>query len=586
MQRFAQLFHTLDTRSQPPDQIEALCQHWAHTPPADAAWAVYLLTGGRLRRLLTLGELRRWAPAWAGVDDWLFEASHQAVGDLAETIAHLLPPPDPHTAPPAVRGLSAWMHTRLLPAHALPPPARPSTLKAWCDELEAPARLVLLKLVTGTWRTGVSRQTVIQSLAWHAGLPPTLVAERMQGYTDTPTHLGATDFERLIAPCPEGASQGIQPLPFSPAHALVHAPQDLGPPSDWLVEWKLDGLRAQCVRRDGRSGVWLRHDTLGNDAFPDLIGTLQAWPDGTVLDGEILPVQAMATPARAAPEQPDPAWPLPFRPAPLATLHKRLQRQRIGPSVLAECPVRFVPHDVLVWQGQDLRDWPQHQRRALLEQHAAPACGLAPSPRLSSTDWQQCVQWHNQARARGMQGLMLKRRDARYGAAALHHAGHVGHTGPWLAWKLEPMTVDAVLLYAKAAPARHAGTGIDGTFAVWSRAPRDEAEATQVAEAIATRQPPQTGGLQLVTFTQALIDLGEDADQALAQLIRQTTVDKFGPVRSLRPTQVFELGFEGIAPSARHKCGLTLRAPRVLRWHPDAALSQAGTLDELRHRLP
>ena len=595
MHRFAQLFHELDASTATRDKLAALQRYWSHAPAADAAWAAYVLSGGRPRRAVSVGDMRRWAAQRAGIDDWLFEASYQAVGDLAETIAHLLPAPvrrdDLH--------LSDWFEQRLLPLQGLSPEARLANLSEWCDGLDAAQRFVLFKLMGGGWRVGVSRQMVTRSLAEHAHLPVTLVAQRMMGYADARVRPDAAAFLALVAPADAvgDALRGTQPYPFFLAHGLDEAePADnadpvtaqangpnaphpvLGDIHDWLVEWKFDGIRAQAVRRDGEAGLWSRGEELLSEAFPEWITAMRAWPDGTVLDGELLAVRTDAAPDGATDTSASPPA-LPCRPAPFAALQKRILRKRVTPALQAEVPVQFVPYDVLEWQGMDLRQRPQHERRRLLDQVVAPACGLAPSPLLPAADVAALAAWRSQARALGVEGLMLKHRDARYGT------GRTRSGGVWLKWKLAPMTVDAVLIYAQAGHGRRANLFTDHTFAVWNRPPRDATEVQAVQDAIAARQPPQEGALQLVTFAKAYSGLSDEELRAVDKVIRQTTVDKFGPVRSLRPTLVFELGFEGIAPSTRHKSGLAVRFPRILRWRLDKPLHEADTLDALRQWL-
>lgn len=571
MERFAQLYQALDSSTSTRAKLDALKAHWARAEPADAAWAVYFLSGGRPRRALTLAEMRQWAAQAAGIDDWLFEASYQVVGDLAETISHLLPAPTRRDAAP----LHEWALTRLPALRHHTAEGRKALLAEWCEGLDALERFVLFKLIAGGWRVGVSKQLIIRSLAEHAQLPPTLVAQRMMGYTDASRSPDAPAFLRLIAPAePElDGPQGIQPFPFFLAHALDAEPASLGTLPDWLIEWKFDGIRAQIVHRGGQTGIWSRGEELLTDAFPDLIAALSHMPDGTVLDGEIIAL------AHGATEQAPPSPLGGLRPAPFAQLQKRILRKRLTAALLAEVPVAFVPYDVLQWRHRDLRTLPQHARRQLLEDEVAPSCGLQPSPLVHARDWDELALLRRSARHHGVEGLMLKHREARYGR------GRTRSDGVWLKWKLDPMTVDAVLIYAQAGHGRRANLYTDHTFAVWSRPPVDAAEAQSVVDAIAARQPPRAGALQLVTFAKAYSGLTDAELSAIDKVIRQTTVDKFGPVRSLRPSLVFELGFEGIAESPRHKSGLAVRFPRILRWRVDKPLHEADTLGHLRQWL-
>ncbi|MFN3617224.1 MAG: ATP-dependent DNA ligase [Aquabacterium sp.] len=564
MQGFAQLFLNLDASTSTRHKVEALQRYWREAPPADAAWAVYFLAGGRPRRGLSTTALRQWAAQAAGVDEWLFEASYAVVGDLAETMAHLLPHGHTRDDTP----LHRWMTERLLPWRERPLDEQLSQLSTWVQALTPTERFVLFKLIGGGWRVGVSRQLVIRSLAEHAGLPAPVVAQRMMGYTDAQHQPTAHDFEQLVSPEPSTA-QGLQPYPFFLAHPLDGLPDN--PVNDWMAEWKFDGIRAQIVRRQGNTGLWSRGEELLNEAFPDLLERCQHWPDGTVLDGEIV-VRDDLPPS---PQGTMPLLPWNWRPAPFARLQTRIRRKQVTRAVLREHPVEFVPYDLLEWQGQDLRRQPQSARRTMLE-HLAPTLGLTPSPLVPADDWPDWQAQRLRARDAGLEGLMLKHRDARYGT------GRTRSDGVWLKWKLDPMTVDAVLVYAQAGHGRRANLYTDYTLAVWNRPPVDEAEVQAVLDAIAARQPPSPGGLQLVTFAKAYSGLTDEELRAVDKVIRQTTVERYGPVRSLRPSLVFELGFEGIGPSPRHKSGVAVRFPRILRWRTDKRLQDADTMTTLQ----
>lgn len=576
MHRFAQLYQELDASTSIRRKLDALRRYWQDAPAADAAWAVYFLAGGRPRRTLSSTALRQWAADRAGVSDWLFEVSYQTVGDLAETIALLLPAlPVRDTTP-----LSVWMTERLLPWRTQPPEQQWTTLSTWMSSLDPTQRFVLIKLIGGGWRVGVSRQLVVRSLAEHTGLPVPLVAQRMMGYTDSRHVPNAAAYEALVAPPAATAGDegqacppGIQPYPFFLAHPMDELPAEA--PDAWLAEWKFDGIRAQIVRRHGETGIWSRGEELLNEAFPDLLALAASWPDGTVLDGEIVVRDETVVPLPAD----SPLAALGWRPAPFARLQTRITRKQITRRLLDEHPAAFIPYDLLEWQCADLRALPQAARRTRLEAVAA-ALGLIASPLVRAPDWTGLAAQRAGARTAGLEGLMLKQAEARYGM------GRTRSDGVWLKWKLDPMTVDAVLVYAQAGHGRRANLYTDYTFAVWNRPPANDAEVQAVQEAIAAREPARPGALQLVTFAKAYSGLTDTELQAVDKVIRQTTVDRFGPVRSLRPTLVFELGFEGIGASPRHKSGLAVRFPRILRWRTDKPLREADTLADLQRWLP
>ena len=576
MQQFAHLYSELDATTGTAAKVSALQAYFAHADDQDAAWAVYFLSGGKPRQAVPAAVLRATAIRLAGISEWLFEECYQAVGDLAETISLVLPPQ------PAVSslGLAAWVEQRLLPLRGLPPEAQAERIAAYWNELDTTGRFLLTKLIGGGFRVGVSKLLVQRALAAHAGLDAKLVAQRMMGYTDKTARPDAAGYRALLAHAPvQTAADSGQPYPFFLAHALEAPVEEfdarLGPPDDWLVEWKYDGIRAQVVRRAGNIWVWSRGEELVTERFPEVMTIAGQWPDGTVVDGEIL----VWTTAPVPPEGVRPSLGRPGgRPAPFNLLQQRIGRKSLNKRILAEAPASLMAYDLLEWQGEDIRAWPQHRRReallALAQQ--VPGGTLMVSPTVEGGRWAELAALREESRARGVEGFMLKHRDARYGS------GRTKAEGTWWKWKIAPLSVDCVLIYAQAGHGRRASVYTDYTFAVWNRPPVDAAEAQAVVEAIERREPPAPDGLQLVPFAKAYSGLTDEEFKDVDRVIRTHTLEKFGPVRSVKPTMVFELGFEGINASTRHKSGIAVRFPRMLRIRSDKPLHEADTLETLR----
>jgi DNA ligase-1 len=557
MKTFAALYAALDASTATLDKVAALRGYFEAADPADAAWAVYFLAGGKPRQTVPTALLRATACRESGLSDWLFEESYQAVGDLAETIAHVLPPPERDGA----LGLAAWMEQRLLPLRGQEPQAQAAALARWWRELDTPGRFLLTKLIGGGLRVGVSRLLVQRALAEAFGVDARLVAQRLMGYTDARTAPSAARY--LALRDPTAPAEAGQPYPFFLALALPEdgAPmsQRLGAPAGWLAEWKYDGIRAQLVRRGSGCWIWSRGEELLTDRFPEVVAAAARLPPGTVLDGELL------------------VW-IDGAPGPFQRLQQRIGRKTLTKKLLADSPVAFVAYDLLECSGEDLRARPLRERRARL-QPLCEAGGLLLSPVLAGADWPALAALRAQARERGVEGLMLKALDSAYGS------GRTKSGGTWWKWKLEPLSVDCVLIYAQAGHGRRAGVYTDYTFAVWNRAPRDAAEAQAVVEAIARREPAQPGALQLVPFAKAYSGLSDAEFAQVDRVIRAHTLEKFGPVRSVRPTLVFELGFEGVNRSPRHKSGIAVRFPRMLRIRHDKPLHEADTLAQLQALL-
>lgn len=564
MKRFSRLFSELDATTSTNEKVEALTRYFDEAPARDAAWAVYFLAGGKPRQVVRTATMGILACQVARIEPWLFDECYQAVGDLAETIALVLP----RGSEPSDIGLAEWVEDRLLPLRGMPEEEIAQRLVAYWRELDTQGRFLLTKLVGGGFRVGVSKLLVQRALASHAGIDAKRVAQRMMGYTDGKVLPTPERYEALVARAEEGVEEvrdAGQPYPFFLAHQL-DLPAELfsarlGPVSDWMVEWKYDGIRGQVVRRNGKVWVWSRGEELVTERFPEIEALAQRLPDGTVLDGEILVWN----------EQAD-------APAPFALLQQRIGRKNLTKKVLADAPVSFMAYDLLEQGGQDVRGLPQRERRARLEALLA-GTGIKLSPVETESSWLALARKREQSRERGVEGFMLKRLDAAYGT------GRTKAEGLWWKWKIEPMTIDCVLVYAQAGHGRRASVYTDYTFAVWNRPPAGKEEADAVLQAIAAKEPPQPGALQLVAFAKAYSGLTDEEFRQVDAIIRKNTIEKFGPVRSVKPSLVFELGFEGINRSPRHKSGIAVRFPRMLRIRHDKPLHEANTLLDLEALL-
>ncbi len=526
MKAFAALYAALDATTSTNAKLGELRDYFAAAGADDAAWAVYFLAGGKPRQVVPTRVLRALAVRTAGIPEWLFEESYQAVGDLAETIAQLLPNPGAGSDLP----LSRWIEDRLLPLRKLAEPELEQRLLAAWDELDAPGRFVWNKLITGGFRVGVSKLLVTRALAEVAGLDASVIAERLMGDWQP----AAERYLALIA-ADDGGHRVARPFPFFLAHALDQPVASLGPIEDWHAEWKWDGIRAQLVRRAGQTFLWSRGDELITDRFPEAAALGASLPDGTVIDGELLCWRDQA--------------PLPF-----AVLQQRIGRKSLTPKVLAAAPVVLVAYDLLESAGIDQRALPLQQRRLALEAlvSAVAQQALRVSPAVIATDWEGLAALRAEARERRVEGLMLKRRSSAYGIGRVK----LGAGGEWWKWKIDPLSVDAVMVYAQRGHGRRASLYTDYTFAVWD-------------------------GAELVPFAKAYSGLTDAEFRDVDSFVRKNTREKFGPVRSVTPGLVMEIGFEGIQRSPRHKSGIAVRFPRMLRIRHDKKIQDADTLETL-----
>lgn len=547
MKDFAQLYTRLDATTSSNAKLAALQDYFTQAEPADAAWAVYFLSGGRPRQLVPSKVLREIGMHLANLPEWLFEESYQAVGDLAETLSLLLL----ESRHSSDAGLAQWVEQQLLPLRGQTPETLAQRLPELWAQLDQQSLMVCIKLITGNFRVGVSRLLITRALAALAGVDSKRVAQRLVGYTELSRTPAAADYLKLIAAesADEHALRGGQPYPFFLAHPLQLPTEQfetqLGPCGDWQVEWKWDGIRAQIVKRDGQVWIWSRGEELISERFPELQCMAINLPDGTVLDGEIVVW-------KDSPDAQTPAV------QPFALLQQRIGRKTLSKKLLNDIPVVLLAYDLLEWQGDDWRQHTQHQRRVQLESvvNSSSDSLLRLSPVLHGKDWAELAQQRLASRSLGVEGMMLKSRNAHYGV------GRTKDVGVWWKWKVDPFSVDAVLIYAQRGHGRRASLYSDYTFAVWDG-------------------PVEKADRQLVPFAKAYSGLTDEEMRKVDAIVRKTTVEKFGPVSSVTPSMVFELGFEGIALSKRHKSGIAVRFPRMLRWRHDKGIQDADSLETL-----
>ena len=529
MKAFTALFQALDATTSTQAKLAAV-QAWLEAvPAADAAWGVFFLTGQKLPQRVPVAELKALAASEARIPAWLFDESYEAVGDLAETIALLLPAPQQPQAVP----LHQLVEGQLLGLRALDPASRAAVVRqVWCS-LPSEQRLVWNKLVTGAFRVGVSRQLVLRALAAVTGLEVGTLAHRlMGGWKPSPTA-----WQSLIATDQSDARTG-RPYPFCLAHPLEQPVAQLGPREAWQAEWKWDGIRAQLVCRGGTVQLWSRGDELISETFPELVAAgRHAFAEDLVLDGEVL------------------VW-RDGRPAGFGELQKRLGRKQVSPRLQASLPVVLLVYDLLERAGEDLRAQPLAVRRAALEQLmrdvVLPVSPLQLAPVLAAPDWPGLAAAREQSRAEGVEGLMLKRLDSPYAVGRAR--------GDWWKWKVVPYTVDAVLVYAQRGHGRRANLYTDYTFAVWQ-------------------------GDALVPFAKAYSGLSDAEMREVDAFIRANTLERFGPVRTVAPGLVFEIAFEGLQLSTRHKSGIAVRFPRMVRLRRDKPPAEADRLEDIRAML-
>lgn len=545
MKAFTDLYTALDETTKTNEKLAAMRNYFAKVSPADAAWAVFFLTGRKPKQLVQAPKLAAWAAEAAQVPYWMFDESYDAVGDLAETMALLLP----FSKTVTERSLASWVEETLLPLRgASEELQRRVMIESW-EQMNDAQRFIWNKLITGAFRVGVSQQLVIRALALFSGLDAKVIAHRLMGSWE-PT---AEFFQFLVAGETDD-SDVSRPYPFFLAYPLEAEPNVLGEISDWQVEWKWDGIRAQVIRRRGETFIWSRGEELITHRFPEIVEDAAGLPDGTVLDGEILPWKEANV-------------------MPFGDLQQRIGRKTVSKKMMTDVPVILMCYDLLEFGGDDLREKALSQRRSMLVRllmglpvsgepgieygalpDGVPSCQqvstrLRISPTVQASSWDELKQRRESARELNVEGVMLKRLSSPYRTGR--------QRGDWWKWKVNPYTVDAVLMYAQRGSGKRASLYTDYTFGVWDNA-------------------------TLVPIAKAYSGLTDEEIRQVDAFVRQNTVEKFGPVRVVKPVLVFELAFEGIWPSNRHKSGVAVRFPRMHRWRTDKPAEEADTLTNLR----
>ena len=540
MDLFTQLFIALDQTNKTAAKSKLLSEYFKQASPADAAWAIYFLMGERMKRLVKTADLKQWACEISHYPEWLFAECYDHVGDLAETLALCIFSEDKFRKAPLKMSLSELIENYLLPMKTMEPEAQSQRIIDLWSSMDFSMALVLNKLITGGFRVGVSKSLVIKALAENASVDPAVMAHKLMGQWE-PTE---ANFKDLFA---EKATEDevLRPYPFCLAYPLEIKEGEslsmiLGDSNEWQIEPKWDGIRAQIIVRKGARVIWSRGEQLLNEQVPEIEAALKTISDeqSFVLDGEILAWDFEINQVRS-----------------FADLQKRLGRKKVSQKILKEIPVVFMAYDLLEMNGVDLRSKPTAERRDALEKWipSIETSIIKLSPVFdASKGWEAMAEIRDHSREKSIEGLMLKQKTAIYSVGR--------KKGLWWKWKVEPYTVDAVMVYAQQGHGRRAGVFSDYTFSIWNDG-------------------------ELVPFCKAYSGLSDKEMKRVDKWIRANTTAKHGPVRVVQAELVFEIAFEGIQESKRHKSGIAVRFPRIKRWREDKLASDADSLETVKSLL-
>lgn len=527
LQLFAALVSDLSTSTKTNEKLQSLVDYFAVAPDADKVWVIAIFSGRRPRRAVNSRLMRDWCTAMTGIPDWLFDECYHTVGDLSETLALLLP----ETKEPGQvnESLSFYLEQFIAIEKEEESTRKKFIIDSW-QKMDRDERFVFNKLITGSFRIGVSQKTIVNALAKIVDLSSSVIAHRISGNWDPVT----TSFNDLLSES-ASVSDFSKPYPFYLAYAIDDDIENLGETNLWQAEWKWDGIRGQIIKRNNELFVWSRGEELMTDKFPEYIILKDLLPDGVVLDGEIIP----ATDGK----------PLAF-----AVLQTRIGRKNIGKKQLQEAPISFFAYDLLEYNHEDWREKPLTERRKKLEEIIFPIKNNAIqiSQLIEFNSWIELTEVRKNSREMNSEGIMLKRKDSEY---------KVGRKrGDWWKWKIDPLTIDCVMVYAQKGSGRRSNLYTDYTFAV-------------------------SDGDKLITFTKAYSGLTDKEFAQVDNFVKRNSIEKFGPVRTVKPELVFEIAFEGIAASSRHKSGVALRFPRMSRWRKDKTVDDINTIEDLKKML-
>ena len=527
MKEFASLIKDLGTSTKTNEKLDALSYYFATADDADKVWVIALFSGRRPKRMISSAFLSLWCMEAANLPAWLFEECYHTVGDLGETIALLLPETNTDDNPD--KSLSYFLESFIRLEKADEASKKDFINNSWMM-MNKDERFVFNKLLTGNFRIGVSQKMIVNALAKTVKLEPSVIAHRISGNWDP----SVISFHDLLSE--ETTIVDLsKPYPFYLAYGLDTDVKELGPENEWQAEWKWDGIRGQMIKRDNEIFVWSRGEELMTEKFPEYHTLKNLLPDGIVLDGEIIPS-------------------IDKKPLPFALLQTRIGRKNITKKHLQDAPIAFFAYDILEYEGNDIREWPLEKRRSLLEEivikldHPV----LLLSPVINFSSWEQLASIRESSREMGSEGIMLKRKSSTY---------QVGRkVGDWWKWKIDPLVIDAVMIYAQKGHGRRSNLYTDYTFAV-------------------------KDGDKLVGFAKAYSGLTDKEFAEVDSFVKRNSLEKFGPVRTVKPELVFEIAFEGIAASNRHKSGVALRFPRINRWRKDKKVDEINTLEDLKKML-
>ena len=529
MKNFSDLFEELDSSTGTNDKVNSLVEFFKNNSAGDSIYAVAFLMGRKPKQIVKTALLKEWAAEAAGIPEWLFRESYDNVGDLGETISLMVPQEKREDFSKYPVSFKEWFEEIILPLKKKSIDEQKRIVTEIWSFLTREEKFVFNKVITGSFRVGVSAKIVIKALSQFSGIGDADITHRLMGDWNTDEKF----FEYLISHDVQDTHHS-RPYPFFLAYQLEKKPEELGETKEWFAEWKWDGIRAQIIKRNNEVFIWSRGEELITERFPELQAEAMDLDNGTVLDGEIL------------------AWQN-NKPLPFGELQKRIGRKNLTKKILDEVPVVFQCFDVIEFEETDIRNVAYFERKKILKKIIDKKFKRVKyGEMIKITSWDDLLKLREESRERNVEGFILKSKDSEYLTGR--------RRGGWWKWKVDPYTIDAVLIYAQRGHGRRASLYTDYTFGVWNEG-------------------------KLISFAKAYSGLTDAEINKVDNFVRKNTLEKFGPVRTVKPELVFELSFEGIQLSSRHKSGIAVRFPRITKWRTDKKPEDADTLDSIKELL-
>lgn len=521
MKAFAELIFNLRKWDTENNQIRYIKEYFSISDDRDCIWAIYILLGKKIKNeFRSKQQLKKWACEYAEIPDWLFDESYSFTGDLTETISLILPGKEADSG----RTLTEWMHYMESFCKSDDQGNKKKVVDAW-KELDHTETYVFNKLIPGNFKSGVDEKVIIKALSKFLNIESNVISNRIKSNW----HPDLISFYELFSKFnPDDIIS--KPYPFIPEEVFESEPGVLGSAADWLAEQKFKGIRCQLIFRKGKIFLWTDNGELINDKFPEFEFIKKYLPDDSVFTGSIICINNGMKSQHNY-------------------LQARLRRKNISSKSLKESPVIFMMNDLLEYEGTDMRN------KFLIERKELIKCNKFMISKNNLIKYSENIKFENWEELRTIRrkssdtisgGIILKKKNSLFLSDI---------NEKYLICKPEPLSADAVLMYAL--KGERTDLFSEFTLGVWDKG-------------------------KLVSIAKINSGLSEEEIREVSEFVNNNTLEKFGPVRTVRPELVFNISFESISFSVRHKSGVVLQSPEISKWIRGKNIFDASSLENLK----